>query len=86
MENLSLPFPTTYNEECFVLHELNCVLTECKNNRTPGKDNVSTELFKYSGTVFKESLLTFLNNVLQVKTLLKVAESHSNTIFLRMEI
>ena len=44
------------------LDELEKVLKLTKNGKTPGQDNINSELYKYAPEEFKLRLLQFLNN------------------------
>ena len=45
------------------LDELEKVLKLTKNGKTPGQDNINSELYKYAPEEFKLRLLQFLNNI-----------------------
>jgi len=54
---------TDYLHAFITLDELENVLKLTKNGKTPGQDNINSELYKYALEEFKLRLLTFLNNI-----------------------
>ena len=60
--------PLEYNladhlHDLITLDELEKVLKLTKNGKTPGQDNINSELYKYAPEEFKLRLLQFLNNI-----------------------
>ena len=52
-----------YLHAVITLDELEKVLKLTKNGKTPGQDNINSELYKYAPEDFKLRLLQFLNNI-----------------------
>jgi hypothetical protein len=50
------------------LDELEKALKLTKNGKSPGEDNINSELYKYTPEEFKLRLLKFLNNIYTQKT------------------
>jgi hypothetical protein len=44
--------------------ELSKALKKCENNKVPGIDNISVELFKYSSLNFRQKLAVLFNKIL----------------------
>ena len=49
-----------YIHDCITFDELEKVLKLTKNSKTPGQDNINSELYKYAPEEFKLRLLKFL--------------------------
>jgi hypothetical protein len=58
------PNSNIYHRHNFTLDELNMILTECKNNNTPGEDLFNMEVSNYATLEFKTHLLAFFNRIL----------------------
>jgi len=54
---------TDYLHAFITLDKLEKVLKLTKNGKTPGQDNINSELYKYAPEEFKLRLLKFLNNI-----------------------
>ena len=54
---------TDYLHASVTLDELEKVLKLTKNGKSPGQDNINSELYKYAPEEFKVSLLQFLNHI-----------------------
>jgi hypothetical protein len=52
-----------YSHVFITLDELEKVLKLTKNGKTPGQDNINSDLYKYAPEEFKLRLLKFLNNI-----------------------
>jgi len=52
-----------YLHASITLDELEKELKLTKNGKTPGQDNINSELYKYAPEEFKLRLLQFLNNI-----------------------
>jgi len=64
INELQLEYDLTDYLHAFVtLDELEKVLKLTKNAKTPGQDNINSELYKYAPEEFKLRLLKFLNNI-----------------------
>jgi hypothetical protein len=50
-------------EEDITMEELDLVLKKAKNRKSPGKDDLNLELFKYGGEPLKNKLLQLLSNI-----------------------
>jgi hypothetical protein len=53
----------TYDNDAIALDEPEETIKNLKNVKSPGEDNVSSELYKYASVNFKLRLLNFLNNI-----------------------
>jgi hypothetical protein len=53
----------TYDNDEIALNELEETIKNLKNEKSPGEDNVSSELYKYASVNFKLRLVNFLNNI-----------------------
>ena len=55
--------PADYLHALITLDELEKVLKLTKNGKSPGQDNINSELYKYAPEEIKLMLLQFLNNI-----------------------
>src|SRR5215471_16850574 len=55
--------PANHFDTLITFDELEKVLKLTKNGKTPGQDNINSELYKYAPKDFKLRLLHFLNNI-----------------------
>ena len=53
----------SYQHDTITQEELDTVLKLLKNGKSPGEDNINSELYKYAPKEFKQRLLKFLNEI-----------------------
>ena len=49
----------------FSRHDINSILDSLSSAKSPGFDNISNEMLKYSNSHFRDYLMAFLNKVLE---------------------
>ena len=66
-----LKFLETENADdyCITNDELRVALRKTKHVKSPGEDNLNSELYKYAGVLFNDRFLRFLNKIYQTTTL-----------------
>jgi hypothetical protein len=64
-----------YFHAFITLDELEKVLKLTKNGKTPGQDNINSELYKYAPEELKLRLLQFLNNTYRENHILNEYET-----------
>jgi len=52
-----------YLQDFITLDELEKVLKLTKNGKSPGQDNINSEIYNYAPEEFKLKILQFLNNI-----------------------
>jgi hypothetical protein len=57
------------DEQAITLEELELDLKKIKNGKSPGEDHINSELYKYAGRNFHNTLLQFFNMVYKSETI-----------------